>query len=99
MLCPRCDIGTLGFKRKPKKLKEPVPNGKKKSTRLESLNDLERALSESKETAAAVCIHLEVVLAIKNWMKLSLLAVFFFNDFLSCMLSDMEVISNFFSLQ
>uniref|UniRef100_A0A670IEZ7 [histone H3]-trimethyl-L-lysine(4) demethylase n=1 Tax=Podarcis muralis TaxID=64176 RepID=A0A670IEZ7_PODMU len=42
VLCPRCDIGTLGFKRKMKKLKEPVPNGKKKSTKLESLNDLER---------------------------------------------------------
>lgn len=65
MLCPRCDTGTLGFKRKPKKLKEPIPNGKKKSTKLESLNDLERALSDSKETAAAVCIHLEVVLEIK----------------------------------
>uniref|UniRef100_A0A670ICT6 [histone H3]-trimethyl-L-lysine(4) demethylase n=1 Tax=Podarcis muralis TaxID=64176 RepID=A0A670ICT6_PODMU len=48
VLCPRCDIGTLGFKRKMKKLKEPVPNGKKKSTKLESLNDLERALSETR---------------------------------------------------
>uniref|UniRef100_A0A8D0GTH0 [histone H3]-trimethyl-L-lysine(4) demethylase n=1 Tax=Sphenodon punctatus TaxID=8508 RepID=A0A8D0GTH0_SPHPU len=54
VLCPRCDIGTLGFKRKQKKLKEPVPNGKKRGTKLESLSDLERALSESKETAAAM---------------------------------------------
>ncbi|KAH0619006.1 hypothetical protein JD844_018605 [Phrynosoma platyrhinos] len=54
VLCPRCDIGTLGFKRKTKKLKEPILNGKKKSTKLENLNDLERALSESKETAAAM---------------------------------------------
>ncbi|KAJ7331860.1 hypothetical protein JRQ81_014040 [Phrynocephalus forsythii] len=54
VLCPRCDIGTLGFKRKTKRLKEPVPNGKKRSTKLESLSDLERALSESKETAAAM---------------------------------------------
>lgn len=55
MLCPRCDIGLLGLKRKQRKLKEPLPNGKKKSTKLESLSDLERALTESKETASAVC--------------------------------------------
>lgn len=56
MLCPRCDIGLLGLKRKQRKLKEPLPTGKKKSTKLESLSDLERALTESKETASAVCI-------------------------------------------
>lgn len=54
MLCPRCDIGLLGLKRKQRKLKEPLPSGKKKSTKLESLSDLERALTESKETASAV---------------------------------------------
>jgi len=54
VLCPRCDIGTLGLKRKQKKLKEPMPSGKKRSTKLESLSDLERALSESKDTASAV---------------------------------------------
>nr|XP_048682572.1 lysine-specific demethylase 5B isoform X9 [Caretta caretta] len=54
VLSPRCDIGTLNLKRKQKKLKEPVPNGKKRGTRLESLCDLERALCESKETASAV---------------------------------------------
>lgn len=54
MLCPRCDIGLWGSKRKQKKLKEPLPSGKKRSGRLESLSDLERALAESKETAAAV---------------------------------------------
>uniref|UniRef100_A0A8C2T3B0 [histone H3]-trimethyl-L-lysine(4) demethylase n=1 Tax=Coturnix japonica TaxID=93934 RepID=A0A8C2T3B0_COTJA len=53
VLCPRCDIGTLSLKRKQKKLKEPMPSGKKKSTKLESLSDLERALSESKDTAMA----------------------------------------------
>lgn len=45
----------LNLKRKQKKLKEPVPSGKKKSTKLETLGDLERALSESKDTASAVC--------------------------------------------
>ncbi|KFW73818.1 Lysine-specific demethylase 5B, partial [Phalacrocorax carbo] len=54
VLCPRCDIGMLNLKRKQKKLKEPVPSGKKKSTKLETLSDLERALSESKDTASAV---------------------------------------------
>ncbi|XP_075766031.1 lysine-specific demethylase 5B isoform X5 [Pelodiscus sinensis] len=54
ILSPRCDIGTVGLKRKQKKLKEPVPNGKKRGTRLESLCDLERALCESKETASAM---------------------------------------------
>ncbi|XP_065554210.1 lysine-specific demethylase 5B isoform X2 [Lathamus discolor] len=54
VLCPRCDIGMLNLKRKQKKLKEPVPGGKKKSTKLETLSDLERALSESKDTASAM---------------------------------------------
>ncbi|XP_074749556.1 lysine-specific demethylase 5B [Strix uralensis] len=54
VLCPRCDIGMLNLKRKQKKLKEPVPSGKKKSTKLETLSDLERALSESKDTASAM---------------------------------------------
>uniref|UniRef100_A0A8V5HGD8 [histone H3]-trimethyl-L-lysine(4) demethylase n=1 Tax=Melopsittacus undulatus TaxID=13146 RepID=A0A8V5HGD8_MELUD len=48
VLCPRCDIGMLNLKRKQKKLKEPVPGGKKKSTKLETLSDLERALSETR---------------------------------------------------
>uniref|UniRef100_A0A8C4XUZ0 [histone H3]-trimethyl-L-lysine(4) demethylase n=1 Tax=Falco tinnunculus TaxID=100819 RepID=A0A8C4XUZ0_FALTI len=52
VLCPRCDIGILNLKRKQKKLKEPVPSGKKKSAKLETLSDLERALSESKDTAS-----------------------------------------------
>ncbi|XP_059542839.1 lysine-specific demethylase 5B-like [Myotis daubentonii] len=54
VLCPRCDIGLLGSKQKQRKFKEPLPNGKKRSSRLESLSDLERALAESKETAAAM---------------------------------------------
>uniref|UniRef100_A0A8D2PBA9 [histone H3]-trimethyl-L-lysine(4) demethylase n=1 Tax=Zosterops lateralis melanops TaxID=1220523 RepID=A0A8D2PBA9_ZOSLA len=55
VLCPWCDIGMLSLKKKQKKLKEPVPSGKKKSSKLETLSDLERALSESKDTASAVC--------------------------------------------
>lgn len=54
VLCPRCDIGLLGLKRKQRKLKDPLPSGKKKSPRVESLSDLERTLMESRETASAV---------------------------------------------
>lgn len=54
MLCPRCDVGLWGLKRKQRKLKEPLLAGRKRGGRLESLSDLERALAESKETAAAV---------------------------------------------
>lgn len=54
VLCPRCDVGLLGSKRKPRKAKEPLPSGKKRSGRLESLSDLERVLAESKETASAM---------------------------------------------
>ncbi|XP_015442054.1 lysine-specific demethylase 5B isoform X1 [Pteropus alecto] len=54
VLCPRCDIGLLGSKRKQRKLKEPLPSGRKRSGRPESLSDLERVLAESKEPAAAM---------------------------------------------
>uniref|UniRef100_A0A8C2RWM3 [histone H3]-trimethyl-L-lysine(4) demethylase n=1 Tax=Capra hircus TaxID=9925 RepID=A0A8C2RWM3_CAPHI len=55
VLCPRCDVGLLGLKRKQrKKLKDPLPSGKKKSPRVESLSDLERTLMESRETASAM---------------------------------------------
>ncbi|KAM8815286.1 lysine-specific demethylase 5B isoform 3-T3 [Rhynchonycteris naso] len=56
VLCPRCDVGLLGSKRKQRKLKEPLPSGRKRSSRLESLSDLERALAESKEPATAVSL-------------------------------------------
>ena len=54
VLCPRCDVGLLGLKRKQRKLKDPLPSGKKKSPRVESLSDQERTLVESRETAPAV---------------------------------------------
>uniref|UniRef100_A0A8C5TFL5 [histone H3]-trimethyl-L-lysine(4) demethylase n=1 Tax=Malurus cyaneus samueli TaxID=2593467 RepID=A0A8C5TFL5_9PASS len=65
VLCPWCDIGMLSLKRKQKKLKEPVPSGKKKSTKLETLSDLERALSESKDTASAVQARLREMEALR----------------------------------
>ncbi|EPY89425.1 lysine-specific demethylase 5B [Camelus ferus] len=54
VLCPRCDVGLLGLRKKQRKLKEPLPSGKKRSPRVESLSDLERALTESRETASAM---------------------------------------------
>ncbi|XP_054432486.1 lysine-specific demethylase 5B [Pteronotus mesoamericanus] len=54
VLCPRCDVGPWGSKRKPRKVKEALPAGKKRSGRPGSLSDLERALAESRETAAAM---------------------------------------------
>ncbi|KAF2984275.1 hypothetical protein EK904_002772 [Melospiza melodia maxima] len=70
VLCPWCDIGMLSLKRKQKKLKEPVPSGKKKSTKLETLSDLERALSESKDTASAM----EALRALRAANELKVLA-------------------------
>lgn len=54
MLCPRCEVGSP-LKRKIKKTKgDAVSCGKKRTGRLDSLNDVEKALSESKDSASAV---------------------------------------------
>ncbi|MBN3275195.1 KDM5B demethylase, partial [Polyodon spathula] len=60
VLCPRCEVGMGGFKRKTKKAKEPVQCTKKKTTKLESVCDVERALSESKDSASAMATLAEV---------------------------------------
>lgn len=54
VLCPRCDVGTGNQKSRSKKAKETTQIIKKSSTKLESLCDVERALSESKDSASAV---------------------------------------------
>uniref|UniRef100_A0A8C5JIP5 [histone H3]-trimethyl-L-lysine(4) demethylase n=1 Tax=Junco hyemalis TaxID=40217 RepID=A0A8C5JIP5_JUNHY len=80
VLCPWCDIGMLSLKRKQKKLKEPVPSGKKKSTKLETLSDLERALSESKDTASMATLgearlrEMEALRALRAANELKVLA-------------------------
>lgn len=56
VLCPRCDVGTGHLKSRSKKAKETTQISKKSSTKLESLCDVERALSESKDSASAVSI-------------------------------------------
>lgn len=54
MLCPRCDIGAVPQKSRCKKTKDAAQSGKKSPTGLDSLCDVERALSESKDSASAV---------------------------------------------
>uniref|UniRef100_A0A4W4F2R2 [histone H3]-trimethyl-L-lysine(4) demethylase n=1 Tax=Electrophorus electricus TaxID=8005 RepID=A0A4W4F2R2_ELEEL len=52
VLCPRCEAGSQ--KSKSKRVKDVSPTGKKPIVRLDCINDVERALSESKDTASAV---------------------------------------------
>lgn len=56
VLCPRCDVGAAHQKSRTKKAKETTQISKKSSTKLESLCDVERALSESKDSASAVSV-------------------------------------------
>ncbi|XP_035518499.1 lysine (K)-specific demethylase 5Ba [Morone saxatilis] len=60
VLCPRCDVGTGHQKSRSKKAKEAPQIGKKALTKLESLCDVERALSESKDSASAMATLAEV---------------------------------------
>jgi len=59
VLCPRCDVGTGHQKSRSKKAKEASQISKKSPTKLESLSDVERALSESKDSASAVSVNAE----------------------------------------
>nr|XP_015197730.1 PREDICTED: lysine-specific demethylase 5B isoform X1 [Lepisosteus oculatus] len=60
VLCPRCEVGTGAQKRKTKKAKEAAQCGKKRCVRLDCLSDVERALSESKDSASAMATLAEV---------------------------------------
>uniref|UniRef100_A0A672JMB7 [histone H3]-trimethyl-L-lysine(4) demethylase n=1 Tax=Salarias fasciatus TaxID=181472 RepID=A0A672JMB7_SALFA len=60
VLCPRCDVGSGHQKAKSKKVKEPAQISKKTSTKLDSVCDVERALSESKDSASAMTALAEV---------------------------------------
>uniref|UniRef100_A0A4W6FWV8 [histone H3]-trimethyl-L-lysine(4) demethylase n=1 Tax=Lates calcarifer TaxID=8187 RepID=A0A4W6FWV8_LATCA len=60
VLCPRCDVGAGHQKSRSKKAKEAPQISKKGSTKLESLCDVERALSESKDSASAMTTLAEV---------------------------------------
>uniref|UniRef100_A0AAY4BA83 [histone H3]-trimethyl-L-lysine(4) demethylase n=1 Tax=Denticeps clupeoides TaxID=299321 RepID=A0AAY4BA83_9TELE len=60
VLCPRCEVGGASLKRKAKKAKESPLHGKKKAAKLESLSDVDKALSESKDSASAMATLGEV---------------------------------------
>ncbi|XP_029357664.1 lysine (K)-specific demethylase 5Ba isoform X2 [Echeneis naucrates] len=60
VLCPRCDLGTGHQKSRSKKTRETPQISKKALTKLESLSDVERALSESKDSASAMSTLAEV---------------------------------------
>ncbi|XP_029906687.1 lysine (K)-specific demethylase 5Ba isoform X1 [Myripristis murdjan] len=60
VLCPRCDVGTGPQRMKSKRAKEAPQAGKRGSTKLDSLSDVERALSESKDSASAMATLAEV---------------------------------------
>uniref|UniRef100_A0A672LLK4 [histone H3]-trimethyl-L-lysine(4) demethylase n=1 Tax=Sinocyclocheilus grahami TaxID=75366 RepID=A0A672LLK4_SINGR len=54
VLCPRWEVGS-SLKKKMRKVKgEGVSSGKKKLVKLDSMSDVERALSDSKDSASAV---------------------------------------------
>ncbi|KAB5567328.1 hypothetical protein PHYPO_G00231500 [Pangasianodon hypophthalmus] len=60
VLCPRCEVGS-SLKRKMKKTKgDGVSCGKKRTGRLDNLSDVEKALSESKDSASAMTTLAEV---------------------------------------
>ncbi|XP_061530863.1 lysine-specific demethylase 5B-B isoform X2 [Phycodurus eques] len=52
-LCPRCEVGPEGSpKRMAKKGKESLKNNKKKTLRLNTVSDVEKALSEAKDSTS-----------------------------------------------
>ncbi|XP_071766427.1 lysine (K)-specific demethylase 5Ba [Centroberyx gerrardi] len=60
VLCPRCDVGSGPQKMRTKRAKEAPQIGKRGSVKLDSLSDVERALSESKDSASAMATLAEV---------------------------------------
>lgn len=55
VLCPRCEVTNAGSpKRKAKKVKEFLKSNKKKTPRLNTLNDVEKALSDSKDSTSSM---------------------------------------------
>uniref|UniRef100_A0A674D127 [histone H3]-trimethyl-L-lysine(4) demethylase n=1 Tax=Salmo trutta TaxID=8032 RepID=A0A674D127_SALTR len=54
VLCPRCEAGTGPQKSKYKRAKDAAQCSERNSARLDCLSDVERALSESKDSASAV---------------------------------------------
>lgn len=61
-LCPRCEVGNMSCpKRKAKKGKEMSKGSKKKTPRLNTLSDVEKALIESKDSTSTVSVNFSPV--------------------------------------
>uniref|UniRef100_A0A671PX37 [histone H3]-trimethyl-L-lysine(4) demethylase n=1 Tax=Sinocyclocheilus anshuiensis TaxID=1608454 RepID=A0A671PX37_9TELE len=61
VLCPRWEVGSSLKKKKMRKMKgECMSSGKKKLVKLDSMSDVERALSDSKDSASAMFTLAEV---------------------------------------
>ncbi|XP_013988014.1 lysine-specific demethylase 5B-B [Salmo salar] len=60
VLCPRCEAGTGPQKSKYKRAKDAAQCSERNSARLDCLSDVERALSESKDSASAMATLAEV---------------------------------------
>uniref|UniRef100_A0A8C5MKI2 [histone H3]-trimethyl-L-lysine(4) demethylase n=1 Tax=Leptobrachium leishanense TaxID=445787 RepID=A0A8C5MKI2_9ANUR len=54
VLCPRCDFIPFSLKRKYRRTKDLLTNGKKKYSKPDDLKELEKALTESSDTATAM---------------------------------------------
>uniref|UniRef100_A0AAV2M9W8 PHD-type domain-containing protein n=1 Tax=Knipowitschia caucasica TaxID=637954 RepID=A0AAV2M9W8_KNICA len=60
VLCPRCDVGPALLRSRCKKGKEASPLSRRSPSRLDSVCDVEKALSESKDSASAMDTLAEV---------------------------------------
>uniref|UniRef100_A0A8C7QGJ7 [histone H3]-trimethyl-L-lysine(4) demethylase n=1 Tax=Oncorhynchus mykiss TaxID=8022 RepID=A0A8C7QGJ7_ONCMY len=60
VLCPRCEAGTGPQQSKYKRAKDAAQCSERNSARLDCLSDVERALSESKDSASAMATLAEV---------------------------------------
>uniref|UniRef100_A0A4W5KM28 [histone H3]-trimethyl-L-lysine(4) demethylase n=1 Tax=Hucho hucho TaxID=62062 RepID=A0A4W5KM28_9TELE len=60
VLCPRCEAGTGSQKSKSKRAKDVAQCNKRNGTWLDCLSDVEKALSESKDSASAMATLAEV---------------------------------------
>uniref|UniRef100_A0AAQ5ZUN6 [histone H3]-trimethyl-L-lysine(4) demethylase n=1 Tax=Amphiprion ocellaris TaxID=80972 RepID=A0AAQ5ZUN6_AMPOC len=68
VLCPRCDVGSGHQKSRYKKVKEASQVNRKASIKLDSVCDVERALSDSRDSASAVKVRqreMEILLALR----------------------------------
>uniref|UniRef100_A0A8C6US54 [histone H3]-trimethyl-L-lysine(4) demethylase n=1 Tax=Neogobius melanostomus TaxID=47308 RepID=A0A8C6US54_9GOBI len=73
VLCPRCDVGPGLLRSKSKKGKEMSQTSRRSPSRLDSVCDVEKALSESKDSASAMatlvevhCKEMELLLALRT---------------------------------